>query len=312
MRAAEDTDTILADAAIASALQDRELRRVLECLAASGVRPVVIKGAHLANTLYAVGRRPRSDTDLFIAPADREAAARAFASAGYALVPHITGTLLISQCHFTRHERFGFRHAYDVHWRIANPPPFAGALEFDEVAADARPVPALGAHARAPSHAHALLIACMHRVAHHGGGESIVWMRDLCLLAEALPPAERTRVVDLAARKRMLRICARELARAHQELQGDACGALARDLGAAAANAPAEPSARYLEPRSKAGRLILDLRSLPRWHDRATLLREHLFPPRSYLQWKYGTARLTATPLLYALRVARGAGRWFK
>lgn len=58
--------------------------------------------------------------------------------------------------------------------------------------------------------------------------------------------------------------------------------------------------------RSAAGDLWLDLQALPRWHDRAQLVREHLFPPRDFMLRQPG---VTPGNLLwsYARRIAMGA-----
>src|SRR5260221_1551006 len=48
----ERLDRIEAEAVALAMLRERELPRVLECLADRGVRPVIIKGAALAHTDY--------------------------------------------------------------------------------------------------------------------------------------------------------------------------------------------------------------------------------------------------------------------
>ena len=53
--------------------RERELGRVLASLAAASITPLLLKGAHLAFTLYrSPDRRPRLDTDLLIKEKDRD------------------------------------------------------------------------------------------------------------------------------------------------------------------------------------------------------------------------------------------------
>ena len=58
-------------------------------------------------------------------------------------------------------------HVVDLHWRIANPQRVRPVLAYEELAAAAEPVPALAPRARGLRRVHALLLACVHRVAHH-------------------------------------------------------------------------------------------------------------------------------------------------
>jgi hypothetical protein len=52
--------------------------------------------------------------------------------------------------------------------------------------------------------------------------------------------------------------------------------------------------------------LLTELRSLPRWRDRITLLGEHLFPPPDYMLEKYAVTSRTWLPMLYLKRGIHG------
>ena len=83
-----------------SLVRERELGRVLASLAAAGITPLLLKGAHLAFTLYrSPDRRPRLDTDLLIKEKDRDGLKTCLASLGYRPTPHVTGEVAFTQFH---------------------------------------------------------------------------------------------------------------------------------------------------------------------------------------------------------------------
>ena len=74
-----------------------------------------------------------------------------------------------------------------------------------------------------------------------------------------------------------------------------------------------EPTAVYLRPQlRKVDVLVSDLRALPDWRSRLTLLREHVFPPADFMRQTYSGSPRALLPALYAWRFIEGAGGWFK
>ena len=69
-----------------------------------------------------------------------------------------------------------------------------------------------------------------------------------------------------------------------------------------------ERTRAYLESPTPLRQIWLDLQALDTWRDRSTLVREHLFPPASYVN----ASTTSRTPLAWAyatrLFVARGTG----
>jgi hypothetical protein len=63
---------------------------------------------------------------------------------------------------------------------------------------------------------------------------------------------------------------------------------------------------------SHAAVLRQDLLALSTWRERGQLIREHLFPPRSYIRGKYGAPSALMLPALYAWRILSGAPRWLR
>ena len=139
-------------AAVAAAalrgLRDRELRRVLDLLAAAGAPCLVIKGAALAYTVYRQPHlRRRDDADLLVRGEDAERVAALLEAHGYARAAEISGDYATSQMHFDRPDHPDHRDALDIHWRIVNAHAFADAIAFSEFQSACMPVPELGAHA---------------------------------------------------------------------------------------------------------------------------------------------------------------------
>jgi Uncharacterised nucleotidyltransferase len=306
-------------AAAIGAAREVELRTVLAALAEAGARPILIKGAALAYTHYRRPElRPRDDTDMMIPAADREAVTRALAPLGYQRPPEADGELIIAQLHFDKHDRFGILHALDVHWRISNVRMFAGALTYEELACDAVPIPALGPHARGASARHSLLVACVHRVAHHADTRNLLWLYDIHLLARG-GDAEPAAFAALASARGMREVCARGLTLAAEAFGGidpQWIAALSAPSRRGASGGPGgndEPSAAFLGGRlSLADILKANLAATPGWTARVRLVCQHLFPQRAFIYERYGTRQPAALPFLYVHRIVSGVPKWFR
>ena len=308
-----DRDDLAADlraAAVVDAARQRELARTLTALTTAGIRAICIKGAAIAHTHYRRPEmRPRLDTDLLIAPDARETATHVLHAAGYERPVETSGDLCTSQLHVTRVDSAGIDHHLDVHWRISNVLALAGVLTYAEVAARACALPQIGGEALVPCAVHSLLIACVHRVAHHRDSANLLWLYDVALLADSLDERDRTAFVALATERQIRAVCAASLRRA-----GDAFGGAAGDLARRVAptdEAPAEPSAALLSPRLRLVDLLaVDIKSLDSWSKRVQLVREHVFPSRAYMLARYGTGLPLAWR--YLQRIAGGAPKWFR
>src|SRR5271165_3547987 len=97
--------------------QRAELGRVLAALAEADVAPLMLKGAGLAYTHYPrPGLRPRSDTDLLIAPNQREKTATVLATLGYRKDQGVEGEFASYQATWSREATKGLAYHLDVHW----------------------------------------------------------------------------------------------------------------------------------------------------------------------------------------------------
>jgi len=293
-----------------TAVRDRELTRVLAALAAGGVSPILIKGAHLAHTIYpSAAMRPRQDTDLVVAEGELASAAALITGAGYVRAVHVRGGLILGQWHFERVDDLGVSHALDLHWRLAAPLVVRHVLPAAVLRASCLPLSALGPHARVPAPAHALAIACVHLMAHHRRDPVLIWLYEIDKLADTLDAGQIGVFLDTAAGAGISTLCAAGLDAAREYFDGAALSTLAARLRAQGA-ARVEPSARLLSASRPIDLLWLDLRSAAGWRERMTLLREHLCPDAEYMRATgAGTGSL---PLAYVRRALWGARDWIR
>lgn len=291
-------------------MHETEIRSMLARLDQAGIEPLLLKGTHLAYAWYQrPDLRPRHDTDILIPVTAKAAAAEVLESLGYEASANSGGELVSYQAAFVKH-RLGLRlHVVDVHWRIANPQVFAGLLSYEELVRDAIDVPLLAPRARGLSVAHALLLACVHRVAHHFDSNRLIWLYDIHLLASALSVPEWEQFLTLIEQRRVAAVCRRSLDRAAQRFATNVPSAVRSDARLRTPSAP-EASAAYTRPRRVVQDVASDLQALSSWRDRLQLVREHLFPPRQYMREVYSMSRRAPLPWLYASRAVRGAWRW--
>ena len=295
-------------AAVDDIARTRELVRVTAALEAAGCQPIVFKGAALAFTHYRQPwLRPRLDVDVLVAEGSQERASRTLHGLGYERPPFVSGELVMYQEPLVRAETGGLEHVVDLHWRVANPQLVSRVLSHAEMVSRANVIDLTGGRLRVACPADALVLACVHRAAHHQDAQDLLWLFDIHLLAARLSDAEWHAVVSAARAGRVSALCTRGLTLAAGRF-GTAVPAFAC---AALGGAPAtEPSGVFLEPNlTPAGRLLSDLRALGVGAG-ARLLFEILAPPRAYMRATQGDAAWL--PWLYVRRVAAGAGKWLR
>jgi Uncharacterised nucleotidyltransferase len=293
------------------AVRVRELASVVNALDAAGIVPIVFKGAALAHTHYSDSwLRPRLDADLLIADTGRARADDVLDSLGYDRPPVASGDLVSYQAMFVRTDAIGIEHVVDLHWRIANSQLVARALSYAELLDRSDRIAASGIAVRVPSPVDALMLSCIHRAAHHHDAPDLIWIYDIHLIAGRLDADAWARFAWLAADRQVSAICARGLALAQRHFHTPVPREW-QQRSAPLRRRPLEPSAVLLRGDLRpVDRLRADLRALHR-RQRTRLLREHLFPPASYMRAKYGVRSRTLLPALYAYRMVAGAARWW-
>jgi hypothetical protein len=298
------------EAVAIEAVRHDHLRLTLDALGRAGVEPIVFKGAALAASHYPdPWLRPRGDTDLLIAPSQLERVNAALETLGFWRTPRPAGRWITHQARYVG-AHGGVTLAYDVHWRLSDPHAFAHVLAYDEIRAAARVLPHITA--RAPSDEHALLIAAVHRAAHHYGSEQLILLYDVHVLASQLTSAQWNTFAALAGARLVRSVGLAALRQAH-----DLFGTIIPDdvLGQLSAQRGQEPTARYLDASFRKIDILQDDLRSARGAERLRLLRQHLFPSGDYMKAMYGVSGRSGAamlPLLYARRIVRGSIRWFR
>ena len=294
----------LRTAAVRDDRRERALRGLLDTCARRGVEALVLKGAAVAYTHYREPYlRPRTDIDLFIRRDARDDAEAAIVDDGWTRDAEPDVELAGAQRHYTKTIGGSEIARIDLHWRLVNPPAFARVVSFDDLWSRAIPLP-LGPAARALSHGDALFEACLHLAAHHAGEPQLLWLYDIYLLAERLDGADAAQFTTLASVEPAL-TATRTALDAAAACYGSASVVALLD---ALPHAPRR-SHRAVDARPVA-RLQADLSSLPTWRQRLALVREHLFPPMSYLRARYPAWPPMLLPIAALHRIAAGAPKW--
>ena len=289
-------------AAAIEPLRAADLRVVLQALAARGLDVLITKGTALAYDVYAApDHRPRGDVDLLVSREQAPEAIDVFRGLGFQSRVTSGDEHNVRQVTLSR-----AGHEYDLHWDIANSPLFAPALRFEDLLRSAIAIPALGEHARGLSHPDALLLACIHRVAHHHDLERLIWLVDIALLRDRMSREEHARFWRRAADARVVGVCVRSFALADEWLSPSFPP---EDFLSAEELTRAEPSRAFLDPDLRyAGVMFANLRALP-WSARVQRLWQLAFPPPEFMRQTFGRGLL---PWLYVRRGARGVGRLFR
>lgn len=296
-------------AAALEALRAAGVKEIVELLHDAGVTSLLMKGAALAYDVYPFAElRPRGDTDLLVAPESAARAREVLLAHGFEQQRGSGDDHGMRQAMFTRYDRHGIRHSYDLHWDAVNVPMFSEAFRFASLDGRSVPLARLGGHARALAAADALLLACVHRVAHHHGSDRLVWLYDIALLLRLMTEAEHAAFWHSASRHGAIAICRHSIALATAwtwtvALADPRLWLTPADL------VREEPSAILLDRQLAYGQLLLaNLGALPPGA-RIRRIWQLAFPPADYLRATMGAGPL---PLLWGRRSARGIRRLFR
>ena len=297
-------------AAAVEIIRVAETRRVLDALAQAGVASLVFKGGALAHSHYRESwHRSRDDTDVLVPMTAAAAAAAALETAGYERIAGVTGELASSQMLLVHTDARGVRHNVDLHWRLSNAHRYAQAMAYSALWDRAVELPALGDAARAPAPGDALLIACVHRVAHHHDEPRLLWLYDIHLLVSAMTREAVASFASLCAERDLMAEARLGLLQARERFETDLPTDLVVDWSD-------RLSSEITPPGSSGSRRyrvwLSDLRALPDWRQRIQLLREHAFPPAEYMLTRFRTRRRWLLPLLYLVRAMRGSVGLFR
>jgi len=282
---------------------------LLLAAAGGGLDLLLLKGTALAYTYYRQPHlRPRQDVDVFVRASDIARAEAILFGLGFERALEADAELWTGQRHYAKTTRAGTTHV-DLHWRVVNPRPFADVLPFDEAWDRSIAVPALGPMARTLAPADTLLLACVHRVAHHQDRVNLLWLWDMHLVASAMSGDGWTQFLAAAAAARVQGICARGLELTHHYFGT----AIPEDVRRTLGEAQKEPASAFLgDGRRTVDVARADLAALTNWRSKVALIREHVCPPVAYMRAKYAGCPPILLPLAYLHRIVRGAPRWFE
>lgn len=291
---------------------EREIRLVVAGMAAAGVEAVLLKGAHLAYSVYPrPDLRPRVDSDLLVAPGARDHADAVLVELGYASPRHVSGDLVTYQAQYVKRRSGIPVHVVDLHWRIANPQVFAGVLPFDDVHAASAPLARLHPAARGPSTAHALLLACVHRVAHHFHSDRLIWLYDIHLLASGATNDDWRAFVEMALARHVAKVCEASLDDTIRVFRTVVPGSALARLASRSSPVEVETAAYLTRGRRPIQNFWADVRALP-GAARLRLIGQHLFPGPRYMREVYAPSSRAPLSVLYARRILRGTWRWLQ
>lgn len=282
----------------------RRLRKVVDAAAARAIVPLFIKGVALSEAVYpSVELRPRVDTDLLITRAEAAPFIEALKELDYRSdIPpaDAPGNQLIVRGRDPQD-------VLDVHWAMSNARQFARLFDVDTL----RRRGSINARGLlVPSLVDSLLIACVHRVAHHYGSERLIWLCDIVLLWEALTAEERQLFWERAVEAAIVTVCADGLLRAFQWFRKEMPPPDAREwVGPAAGRG--ERSARSLDPgRLRLTQLASDVHASDGMAEKLRFLRRLAFPDATQIRLRFPNSP-APLPLLYVRRGFRAVRKLF-
>jgi len=203
----------------------------------------------------------------------------------------------------------GFHQSLDCHTRVNDYLFFADAFSFDELLKHSVPVTGLAESARTLGPVHALLLACMHRVATipFGSADRLIWLYDIYLLCHSLDSSQWAEVLELARSRKLCATCVHSLDAAEAYFPLDVPADVMAGLEQAAQAEPFQPGCDM-----KRWQFYFHvLKTTPGLRGKARLLREHFFPSAEYMFEKYQTGSRLKLPFLYVHRVLSGFKRYF-
>jgi hypothetical protein len=301
--------------AVLQAFWELEHRQVItaavDALSRNGIEPLLFKGTALAYSLYANSVwRTRSDTDLIVEASDAGIAGKILQSQGFGRTHGVTGDLISYQENYRLVMQTGLNHSVDLHWRMSNSEFLSYIFSYSELRAAAHPLPRLCGGALAVAPEHALLLACMHRSVHRTipyyvrgsagyGGNRLIWLYDIHLLAQSFTPENWNNLFRAAAEKGLCSTTLDGLERAKECFGADFPPDVRHAL-----SKTGEPVMRYLDSGALR-RAWIDFSSIRGVADKVRFARETVFPSASYMRAKYAPTS-ASLPWLYARRAAVG------
>ncbi len=289
-----------------SMLLRQEKSRVMQAIAK--VRPIVLKGEAMALTCYSqYDDRPMSDMDILIKDRDMAQIRQILASEGYIDCGAVTGDIIMPQVCLIHQLPGNIACTVDVHTRVFNRPVLQNLLGYTEIeqgpGAEEYPFPGV----LIPGKAHLLIHAALHLMAHHYNSRRLIWLFDIKLLADQFEPAHQQYLMEFCINNQITAAILAAL-EASDKMFPFADTLLIDQLRDLSNDQPTpHPAVRLLQTHSPLGLGIQDWNSLTGVPQHFAWIKQHLFPPTSYMMQRYSLVSKWLLPLFYLWRILCGS-----
>jgi len=295
------------------ALKQAELAKLFNAFNQAGLNSVLFKGSALAFSLYPKPwLRPRSDSDVLIAPSDLSKFNIVFEQLGYQKLFAIQGKYVSYQSTYGKALVGDSFINIDLHWHINNRQMFAETFSSHELIENGQRLSRFGkasikSAVNIPSTVDSLLIASLHRAGHHNKEERLAWLYDIHLLATSLSNEQWLRLCQQAKSKQISAITHNALETTRDyfgtNLEQTALQQLIDQTSFC------EPSAIFLNRElSERHYFLADIKSMPNFTAKLSFIRESILPSPDYVRQQMNTRWAS---LAYIKRFFRGLKRVF-
>ena len=274
------------------------LARLLGAFAEAGVRSLFLKGTGLAYDLYQnPASRARGDTDLLVDQSQLEHARGVLNDLGFVVDPNVAS--LSDDLYLQENWQFahpdGSRHDIDLHWQVMNSFALSQTIGVEACFASAIALPRLARQAMTVDHVTMLVHTALHKATHivspyfsdgqaYYGGDRLIWIYDIHLLAQALSEDDWTQLLWVARKDGIAEVCLAALVCARDGLGTHVPGEVLNDLQVAV---PEDRQSRFLLRSGQLGRAWRELHALAGWRSRAAYIYSRVLPPQAFVRAKY-------------------------
>jgi hypothetical protein len=292
----------------ACAYRQQTLARVVGSMQQAGMKPILLKGPALGNTVYPrVHWRTSHDIDLLIDPEDWDSANECLTQLGYQSAPCLNwGYLSFEKC-YSASENYPESPLIELHLRLNNRPLLC-VFSYQELLEKAVKISIENEAVWIPDKVDHFIYLCVHRAGHFPQDRRFAWLLDLFYLGQSFSANDWQKVVELAIDKEVatiLKVCLEDVNRV---LKFGAPEKVMFDLQKQVASGR-ETSAGYLEQRySKAHDLVNRWLEIPTAKAKFSYLWRWIFPPNSYMAASFQSKH---TLLRHGERIVKGVRKYF-
>ena len=294
-------------------LKQIELALLFDAFNQHRLKAVLFKGSALAYSVYPKPwLRPRSDSDVLIAPSDRLKFDIVLQQLGYQKLFAMQGKYVSYQSTYGKALPGDSFINIDLHWHINNRQMFCNTFTVAELTTNGSRLTQFGTtalHSSAviPCNVDSVLIAGVHRLGHHHDEERLAWLYDIHLLVSNFSEHEWQQLAHRAEQKKICAITLDALNTSNRYLKTILDNRVISQLEHSALKT--EVSAVFLNRTlSERHYFWADLQSMPDLKSQLGFLRESIFPPFDYVRQQMNSRWASVA---YLKRFYRGVKRIF-